>query len=118
MEGAGTLSHTAQVTLVVQAPAPDFSVSASPSSQTVSHGAAASYTVTITPINGFNGAVSLSVTSVPPRSSASFNPNPTTSASTLMISTSRKTTQRTYTLAITGSSGGLSRTTTVQLIVQ
>jgi hypothetical protein len=116
----GTLSHSAQVTLVVQSQAPlaDFTISAAPSSQTVSRGAGTSYTVTITPVNSFNGNVSLSVTGVPSRASASFNPNPTTSTSTLTVTTGRKTGRGTYTLTITGTSGGLAHSTTVQLVVQ
>ena len=117
----GTRSHSAQVTLVVQsqpAPAADFTISATPATNTVVHGSDATYTVTITPVNNFSGSVSLSASGLPSRSSASFSPNPTATTSTLTVSTSRKSSRGTFTLTITGTSGGLSHSTTVQLVVQ
>jgi hypothetical protein len=116
----GTLTHSAQVTLVVQsqAPAADFTISATPASRTVARGGTTSYTVTITPSGGFSGNVSLSVTGLPAHATASFSPNPATSTSTLTVTTWRKTSSRTYPLTITGTSGGLSHSTTVQLVVQ
>jgi hypothetical protein len=117
---SGSLTHTTSVTLVVQssAPAADFGLGASPSSQTVGRGGAASYTVTITRLNGFTSPVTLSVQGLPSRTSGSFSPNPTTSSSTFTISTSRNTAKGTRTLTITGTSGGLTRTTTVTLTIQ
>jgi hypothetical protein len=114
----GTISHGTQVTLVVQSPAADFTISATPSSQTVSRGSGTSYAVAIKPVNNFTGSVTLTVTGVPNRVTASFNPNPATSTSTLTITTSRRANRGTYTLTITGKNGGLSHTTTVQLVVQ
>ena len=116
----GTHTHTAQVSLVVQAQAPvgDFTIGAGPQSQTVSRGGKATYTVTVTPTGGFNGSVALSVTGVPSKTSASFNPSSTTASSTLTVSTQRPATRGTYTLTITGKSGALTHTTSVTLIVQ
>jgi len=118
---SGTLTHTTSVTLTVTAPPlPDFSLSASPGSQTVSrHGGSVTYVVTITPSNGFTGTVTLSVSGLPSRASAAFSPNPatTTTPSTLTVSTSNGTTARTYTLTITGVNGSLTHTTTVTLVV-
>jgi hypothetical protein len=116
----GTLSHSTQVTLVVQSQATvgDFTITTAPSSQLVTPGAGTSYTVTITRVNGFTGSVSLSVAGVPFKGTASFSPNPATSTSTLTVTTWKKTTTGTYTLTITGTSGGLSHSTTVQLVVQ
>jgi hypothetical protein len=102
----------------VTAAAPTFSLSASPTSQTVVRGSGTSYAVTITPANGFNGQVNLSVSGLPGRSSASFSPDPATSASTLTLQTNRKTRTGAYQLTITGTSGGITQTTTVTLAVQ
>jgi hypothetical protein len=115
---SGTLTHSTSVTLVVQAPAPDFTLSAAPTSQTVPRGASTSYTVSVKPVNGFTGSVSLSVSGLPNRTSASFSPNPTTSSSTLSVQTNRRTSTGSYVLTITGTSGGLTRTTTVTLAVR
>ena len=113
---SGSLSHTASATLVVN-PAPDFSLSASPTSQTVARDSSTTYTITISQMNGFSGAVSLSVRGLPNRSSASFNPNPATSSSLLTVSTNRGAQRGTFTLTITGTSGGTSHSITVTLQV-
>jgi unsaturated rhamnogalacturonyl hydrolase len=98
----------------------DFSITAAPASQTVIGGLAANYTVTITPSNGFSGPVNLAVTGLPNRTNASFSPASVngSGSSTLTISTSRRTSTGTFTLNITGSSGALSHSTTVTLVVQ
>jgi hypothetical protein len=116
----GTLTHSAPVKLVVQSQTQtaDFTISASPSSQTVLRGAGASYTVTIGSTNGFAGSVSLSVTGLPPKATGSFSPNPAAATSTLSVTTSKKQGRGTFTLTITGLSGSLTHTTTVQLVVQ
>jgi len=48
---SGSLTHTAQVTLVVA----DFSISASPSSQTVNRGSKTTFTVSVTAMGPFSG---------------------------------------------------------------
>jgi subtilase family serine protease len=101
---------------------PDFSISASPASETVARGKQATYAVTITPSGGFTGSVSLSVSGLPSRSSASFSPSPvavsSVSTSTLMVTTTSRTTTGTRTLTITATSGSLRHTQTVTLTVQ
>ena len=116
---SGALTHQTSVTLVVQAsaPAPDFTIGATPASRTVKRGASTTYAVTITRLNGFSGSVSLSVTGLPSKSTASFSPNPATSTSTLTVST--KQGQRgTFTLTIRGTSGSLTHTKTGSRHVQ
>jgi hypothetical protein len=112
---SGSLSHSTTVTLVVTA---DFSISATPSSASTSGGGRVTYTVTVNSLNGFTGSVTLTVTSLPPKSTASFSPNPTSSSSTLTIRTNRgQTPPGTYTVTITGTSGGVTHTTTVTLVI-
>jgi hypothetical protein len=111
---SGTVSGTASVT-VTSVP-PDFSLSVSPTSQSVRQGNAASYTVTITSLNGFIGSVTLNVTGQPSGSTATFTPNPATTTSTLNVQTV-KGVRGTFTLTITGVSGSLSHTTTATLTV-
>jgi len=114
---SGSLSHTANVTLVVTVA--DFSLSATPASQTVSAGTAATYTATVTPGTGFNGTVSFDVTGLPAGASASFNPATinTSGSTTLNVTTSITTPVGSYPLTITGTSGSLSHTTNVTLVV-
>jgi uncharacterized membrane protein len=113
---SGSLSHTASATLVVNA-APAFSLSASPTSRSIPRGGSTTYTITINQLNGFTGSVSLSVSGLPNRSSASFNPNPATTSSAFTVTTSHRTSTGTYTLTITGTSGGTSHSITVTLQV-
>jgi len=113
----GGLTRTASATLVVTVPPPDFSLSASPSSQTVNQGGGTSYAITVTPIAGFNGAVNLSATGLPSGGTAVFSPNPATASSTLSVTTAAGTKPGYYTLTVTGTSGSLTRTTSVTLAV-
>ena len=98
---------------------PNFSIAATPASQTVTAGAGTSYTATVTASGGFTGAVAFSVSGLPSGASASFNPTSVTGSgsSTLSVSTSTTTPAGTYTLTITGTSGTLSHSTNVSLVV-
>jgi hypothetical protein len=113
------LARSASATLVVTAPPPaDFSLSASPGSQTVPQGTGTSYTISITRTNGFSGAVTLTVGTLPAGVTASFSPNPTTgTSSTLTVTTATTTPTGTYAISITGTSGSLSHPASVQLVV-
>jgi regulation of enolase protein 1 (concanavalin A-like superfamily)/uncharacterized membrane protein len=115
---SGTLSHSTTVTLVVSGP-PDFSISASPSSQTVTQGNGTTYTASISALSGFTGTVNLSVSGLPTGATASFNPTSVGGSgnSTLTVSTATTTPTGTYTLTITGTSSTLSHSATVTLVV-
>src|SRR5713101_6800271 len=115
-----TLSHGADAGPGV--PQPDFSLTASPSSQTVTAGAGTSYTVSVSPINSFTGSVALTIGGLPSGATGSFNPTSITGgsgSSTLSVSTGSSTPAGNYTLTITGtsSSPSLTHTTTVMLSV-
>src|SRR5207247_5416393 len=58
------------------APAPDFSLSVTPASQTVVAGGSTSYTATITPTGGFSGQVNLSASGLPAGATGNFTPKP------------------------------------------
>jgi hypothetical protein len=113
---SGTLTHTMTLSLVVTPP-PDFTVSASPATQTVGSGSSTSYGVTITPVNGFTGQVAFSVSGLPAGASGAFTPNPATASSSLSVTTSTTTPSGTYALTITGVSGSLTHTASVSLVV-
>src|SRR5437667_2008128 len=113
---SGSLTHTTTVSLTVAA-AVNFTLGASPSSQTVTPGGPTSYSETISPTGGFNGQVNLSRGGLPRGASGSFAPNPATASSTLSVTTGTGTPVGTYTLTITGVSGSLTHTTTVSLVV-
>jgi len=96
---------------------PDFSLSANPSSLTVAQGNSGTSTITITPLNGFTGSVSLSASGVPSGVTAQFSPNPATSTSVLTLTVGAGAATGTSTITVTGTSGSLTHTTTVQLTV-
>jgi hypothetical protein len=126
---SGSTTHTASGTLVIQAaqapppPPPgnaNFSISVSPTSRTILPTSTTTYTVTITPTNGFNGPVTLSATGFPAGLSGSFSPNPTTSSSTFTVTASNASGGRfgaRGTVTITGTSGSLSHSTTLTLLI-
>src|SRR3989441_1005585 len=116
--GGRTITKTKSVTLTVNpAPVPDFSLSATPASQTVVQGAGTTYAVSITPSGGFTAAVTFSVCGLPGGATASFSPNPATASSTMTVGTGAATPPGSYALTITGVSGTLTRTTSVTLTV-
>ncbi|HEY6250609.1 MAG TPA: protease pro-enzyme activation domain-containing protein [Candidatus Angelobacter sp.] len=96
---------------------PDFSLSASPASVSVTQGSNASSTVTVTPSGGFTGSVSLSASGLPSGVTATFGTNPTTSTSSVTFTASATATTGTSTVTITGTSGSLTHTTTITLTV-
>ena len=99
------------------APAPDFAIAASPTSASVTQGASATETITVSPQNGFSGSVALSASGLPSGVTASFNPASTTGTSTLTLAASAAAATGTATVTITGTSGSLSHTTTLSLTV-
>ena len=112
----GATSANATRTVTVSS----FSLSATPSSQTVAPGNGTSYTATVTPANGFTGTVGLTVTGLPSGATATFSPASITSSgsSTLNVTTAAGTPSGTYALMISGTSGPLTRTVNVTLVVQ
>jgi hypothetical protein len=96
---------------------PDFSLSASPSSVSVVQGSNGPSTITVNPLNGFSGSVSLSASGLPAGVTATFNPTSTTGSSTLTFTASSTATVGTSTVTITGTSGALTHTTTISLTV-
>lgn len=98
----------------------NFTLSASPSSQSVTAGSNTSYTASVSPQNGFTGTVSLSASGAPSGVTASFSPasiSGGSGSSTLNVTTSSSTAAGTYTLTITGTSGSLTHTAAVSLTV-
>ncbi len=106
--------------LLINALAPtgqNFTLSANPNSVTITQGSSGTSTITITPVDGFSGSVTLSASGLPNGVTATFNPNPATSTSTLTLAASATAATGTVTVTITGTSGSLSNTTTLSLTV-
>ncbi len=102
---------------------PDFSIAASPSSLTITQGGNGTSTITITSLNGFNSATTLSATGLPSGVTAAFSTNPVTppangtATSTLTLTASATATTGPATVTVTGTSGALTHSATIALTV-
>ena len=103
----------------------DFTITATPASQTIPSGHQGYFTLTVTPVSGLTGSVALSCSGAPPNSTCTVSPSadnlqgaPITSIVTL--SASQNVNHGTFTLTFTGklAGGTLTRSTTVQLTVK
>jgi hypothetical protein len=117
------VSNAVQVT-PAGSPNPDFTISCSPASLTVTQGGpAATSTCTIGSVNGFNSAVSLSCTNMPTGSSCSFNPTAVTpppngsANSTLSVTATANANTGNFAFQVLGVSGALSHSFGMSLTV-
>lgn len=116
---SGTLTHSTSVPLNVNSTAGDFSPYVVTSAANTIVGGSASFVINSSPLNGFTGAVNLSVDGVPPGATANFS-NPViaggSGTSTLTVATTGLTPNPSVNqLIITATSGVLVHTTTVNL---
>jgi hypothetical protein len=118
VNSSGGSPNSSQVSGTPQANS-DFSISATPNSQTVAPGGGTAYTTSVSAVNGFTGAASLSVGGLPSGAAGRFNPTsvPGSGTSTLTVTTSSSTPAGSYPLTITGTSGSLSHSTAATLVV-
>jgi hypothetical protein len=109
----------------------DFSIISSPTSQTLKAAQKITYKLTLAPLNGFAGTVSLSCAGLPANSTCSFNPasvrlsGSSSATSTVTVQTSKTTQKGMYTLSLVGTygtgspqTGGLTHSAKVTLAVQ
>jgi hypothetical protein len=102
---------------------PDFTIGASPSSLTIAQGSSGTSTITITSLNSFNAATTLSASGLPSGVTAAFSTNPVTppangsATSTLTLTASGTATTGNATVTITGTSGALTHSATIALTV-
>jgi thermitase len=99
--------------------AADFALTAAPDSATSAPLGTVGYSIGVSAYNGFSGSVDFSVSGLPSDATAIFAP-PSVSASgstQLRIVLGMGTPTGTYTLTVTGRSGGLVHTTTLTLVV-
>ena len=119
---SGSLAHSITASLVISQPAqPSFTISISPTSQTVSRGRSVTYTVTVVPQNGFTGTVGLTASGsktglVLALSSPSLTiANTSGQSATLTVTTSPSARKGNNTLTVTGISGSLTASGTASL---
>jgi hypothetical protein len=101
-------------------PAPDFSITASPSSRSTIQGGNVSYTISVSALNGFVDTVNLSVSGLPAGATPAFAPTSSiagSGSSTLTVTTAANTPPGTYMLTITGQTASLTHSTNATFIV-
>jgi subtilase family serine protease len=106
-------------TLTGSSPAPGFSLSASPTSVSVTQGSSGTSTITSTVTGGFDSAVSLTASGQPTGVTVGFSPTSITGTgtSTMTLTVAASTVAGTYSVTVTGTSGSTTATTTVSLTV-
>jgi kumamolisin len=107
VSGWGSMNGANLITALVGAStAPNFSLSASPSSVSVAQGSSGSSTITVSVVNGFDSAVTFSASGLPSGVTAGFGTNPVTGAGTslLTFTVASSTVTGTYAITIKGTS--------------
>jgi hypothetical protein len=100
-------------------PPPDFAVAANPSSQSAVQGTAATYSITVSALNGFSGDVTFEVGGLPSGAAASFTPATLSGwgSSTLTVSLAPTTSVGSFPLTVTATSGSLAHSAAITLTV-
>lgn len=115
--GWGSPNGSGLINALAGSGTPSFTLSASPSSLTVTQGSSGTSTISVTDLGGFSGSVTLAASGLPSGVTASFGTNPTTGSSVLTLTASATTTTGSATVKITGTSGSLSASTNIALTV-
>ncbi len=118
---SGTLTCN-DVYVIVASNDPDFTLSCSPSTQSIVVGGATTYALSTTGVNGFNSQVNFSASVVPnvangPSINFSNNNQFPDATTTAAVSTTGSTPANTYTITFTGTGGGQTHDCIGQLVV-
>lgn len=114
---SGSLTHSTGLILNVTA---DFNVSVTPAQQSVRLGNPAKFQGSVTPVAGFTGNVSISVSGLPTNTTIEFDPAAVIGGSgkfEFTISANANTVPGTYTVMVTGTGSGQSSSATITLTV-
>ena len=124
VDASGNSDPSPPTRIVTVTPAtPDFHISVGPPGRSVNPGQSTTFTVTVTPVSGFTGPVSLAVASEAPFpsgvTSGGFSPSTISGSgtSTLTMNTTTSASPYALSLTITGTSGTLNHTTSTTLMV-
>lgn len=116
-----TTSAVAASNVITTASSPDFTVTVDPLSQTRKRGTGAPYFVTINPVNGFNGTVTLSLTgNIPPNGTVSIDQpglGPLHDGEVSIQIEKHSTTTGTFAMTIHAKSGSLEHDVNISLTI-
>jgi subtilase family serine protease len=112
--------HSASMSLIVTAPIPDFTITASPSILTVNPAAFGIFTVNVSAMNGFSGRVNLTVAGFPSKVVGAFLPASIKGSGTalLIFFVGPRQAAGTFPLTVTGTSGSIQHTFNLTLTVR
>ena len=117
----GGQTKEATVSLTINAPLRDFSITVSPDSLNLAQASTGTATVTVQSVGVFSDPVNLATSNMPGGFSASFSPNPTTPSqggtalSSVTFTVSRSVGKGTYSFTVTGTSGSLVKQATITI---
>jgi hypothetical protein len=112
---SGSLSSTAAIGLSVTVP-PGFTLSVTPSSQSVTRGGSAAFMISAAGVGGFAGTIMIQISGEPVNSSTIFTSGGF-DALRMTVYTTSKTTTGSYPITINATSGSLKQTDIVTLKV-
>lgn len=115
--GWGTPRGGAAIAALAGVGTNDFDFYASDDALQMVRGGSAVTPLTLSRMNGFGGSVQFSISGLPAGVTATFTPALTTNTSLLTVTTAANTAVGTYNAMITGTSGGLQHSVTLNLIV-
>jgi kumamolisin len=114
---SGSTTATTTVSLKVTGTAPNFMVSASPSSISIARGSSGTSTITTTISGGFDSAIALSTGLSGSTQGVTFSPSsiaaPGAGTSTMTVKVSKSAGLGSHTVTVTAKGGGVTHTTTV-----
>jgi subtilase family serine protease len=113
---SGALTSSTAIALTIALP-PTFTLSASPTALSVQKGASGSSTLSLSPQNGFNSTVTVSVSGLPTGVVGSFSAGATPATATLTLTASASAAAGTWTVTVIGKSGSLTKTAAISLTV-
>jgi len=119
---SGSTTETTKVSLTVTSgTATNFTISASPTSLSITRGSSGNSTITTTISGGFNSAIGLSASGQGSRVTVRFSPSsipaPGAGNSTMTVTVNRRASTGTRTITITGTGGGVTHATKVTLTI-
>jgi hypothetical protein len=115
---SGSMTVTTSVTLTILASASDaFTLASSPTALSITEGSSGTVTVTPTESACVADSITLSTSGLPSGVTATFSPNPTTGSSVMTLKVNSSVIPGTYNVAITGTSGTVTVTTTIVLTI-
>jgi hypothetical protein len=114
-----TWSNQVAVYGLLSGTAPDFQISASPTTMSVLPGHSASYTVNVAALGGFSSVVNLGISGAPNGVTATLTPSSVTGSgtSTLVVTATTSAPLGSYTLTVTGTSGSVTHSTNVSVSI-